>query len=77
MNVLFAYNESNHLYDDFNNNKYFVITPDRNIEELTYQELKERFSTSTYDFTDDKRIILNLKEGEDTHDRGVIPRRAK
>ena len=75
LNILIAYNEDNDLYDDFDGNSYLIITPDRNIERLTYQELKRRFSNSTYDFTNEKRNLLNLKEGEDIGDRRSISRR--
>lgn len=72
LNILFVYNETSDLYDDFNDNKYLVITPDKNIEKLTYQELKKRFFKKQYNFTDNDRVILDLKEGVGINGRRVI-----
>lgn len=77
LNILIAYNENNDLYDSFTNNKYLVIASDRIIEELTYLELKERFSKEQYNFTDNRRSILNLKEGVGVNDRGISTGRTK
>lgn len=60
--ILIAYNEFSNLDTDYNSNRYIVITPDRKIEEVTYKTLKERFDGFIYDFTNNDRIILGLKE---------------
>ena len=76
LNILIAYNEFDSLYDDYNSNKYIVITPDRQVEELNYETLKQRFNDSTYNFTKDERNIFDLKEEVVTDGREVISRRA-
>lgn len=75
LNILIIYNENNNIYCDYNQNKYIVITPDRKIEELTYELLKQRFDSSIYDFTKKERNMLGLKEEEVTNGRKAGSRR--
>lgn len=75
LNILIIYSENNNIYCDYNQNKYIVITPDRKIEELTYETLKQRFNSSIYDFTKKERNMLGLKEEEVTNGRKVGSRR--
>lgn len=58
------YNDKGDVLKDLNDNKYLIITADKNVESLDYTEIKRRFKNDIYDFTSsDRRAIFEEMDG--------------
>ena len=68
LEILLGYNLDKSIMDNLSENQYLIINSMREVEEIDYNSLKEKFDNGTYDFTAENRNFFKLEEEENQNE---------